>query len=282
MLPRRGRWGLFWGCASFETTGCKVTRRAAPSAASGGYAVLEMDTLETFRLHIVVPPPTRAAGAGGAEGGGGGGGGETRLRELIAAAGLSPLRIDSRPDGVTGAVFSLDAHSTVRRRLAATAPLLLLLPIPAPTFRYFQRRRGSPPTSQSTEDPDVAESPEGTGDVTSGTVAGRDGGGGGGEGGGDGGGPWWRRRLPEEMRRSLLPFQAPRRPMPSRPSMIPSHPVPASSSHVPFLLRPLPLRSLSLITPELTRLVPSPRHVPHTSLCSLLTPPPPPPAALAR
>ena len=182
MLPRRGRWGLFWGCAAFETSGCKFTRRAAPSAAAGGYAVLEMDTPQTFRLHVARPPasatndsPSAQRGSDVAAARHGDVASDAPLRRLIAAAGLAPQRVDRRADGVVGAVFPLDAHAAVRRRIAAAAPRMLLLPVPVPTLRFFQRRRPSPT---------------------------------GGAGGAGGGARWWLRLLPDDIRRSLLPFQA--------------------------------------------------------------------------
>jgi hypothetical protein len=38
MMARRGRYGLFWGCSSYQKTGCKFTRRARPpgSVSAGG------------------------------------------------------------------------------------------------------------------------------------------------------------------------------------------------------------------------------------------------------
>jgi hypothetical protein len=203
MLPRRGRWGLFWGCVAFETTGCKFTRRAAPKALDG-YAILEMETCDTFRLHLsphAIPATDPSSRRASDDGGGGGGstGAEQplmRLQRLLTTAGLTPLRVDRRADGVTGAVFPLDTHSAVRSRLAAAAPRLPLLPVPASTIRYFQRRRPPPLLEEQAAHAGPAQSGSG-------------GGAGGGAGAAAGSGRWWMELLPEEMRRSLLPFQAP-------------------------------------------------------------------------
>ncbi len=52
LLPRRGKWGLFWGCSNWSANGCPETRRARTLGKGHAFVVLEAEAVDAFRLYL--------------------------------------------------------------------------------------------------------------------------------------------------------------------------------------------------------------------------------------
>ena len=92
------------------------------------YAVLEVDTPRTFRLHVATPPASSArattdspSAQRGSEVAAACHASDAPVRRIMAAAGLALQPVDSSADGVVGAVFPLDANASIRHRIAVAA-----------------------------------------------------------------------------------------------------------------------------------------------------------------
>ena len=102
LLPRRGKWGLFWGCSNWSANGCSETRRARTLGKGHAFVVLEAETVDAFRLYLRARAGGGEAGAGASEGRrkrarthghAGGGVGEGRAEEEPGAAGQKRQRL---------------------------------------------------------------------------------------------------------------------------------------------------------------------------------------------
>ena len=90
------------------------------------YAVLEVDTPRTFRLHVATPPASSAttdspSAQRGSDVAAACHASDAPVRRIMAAAGLALQPVDSSADGVVGAVFPLDANASIRHRIAVAA-----------------------------------------------------------------------------------------------------------------------------------------------------------------
>ena len=220
MVPRRGKFGLFWGCSNWqpsktvdgvESEGCKFTKRVRQLSKTHSFVVLEAESVHEFWLYLRtrVPPTQRkrqreksaqpprqrdsqrrrttgekstgaspnvnatpdcpsqqapapaqgrwitalsraakspnpgapldlrnpVASAGGVE--------ESHysVESLVAASGLRPLRMDSRPAGAWGAIFRMREYELVQSTLVqvlAASTDYTLLPIPPSTLQALR------------------------------------------------------------------------------------------------------------------------------------------------
>ena len=115
LLPRRGKWGLFWGCSNWSANGCPETRRARTLGKGHAFVVLEAEAVDAFRLYLRARTGGGAAGVSEGHrksvhthGPSGGAVGEGRAEEGPGAAGQKR----QRPSGGAAAESAADGESS--------------------------------------------------------------------------------------------------------------------------------------------------------------------------
>lgn len=127
LSPRLGKFGIFWGCSSWNTSArCKFTRRVRkPDKSHDSVVVLEAESINEFRLSLRLPPAARGqsrrkrkreprnvatdedSGASQNKDDAGQDPRPLMLQDVVALLGKRPIRLDTRSDGLLGAVYSL-------------------------------------------------------------------------------------------------------------------------------------------------------------------------------
>jgi hypothetical protein len=118
LIPRRGKWGLFWGCSNWSANGCPETRRARTLDKGHAFVVLEAEAVDAFRLYLRARAGGGEAGASASKGSrkrahthgpAGGGVGESRAEEGPGAAGQKRQRL---PSGLAAGESAADGESS--------------------------------------------------------------------------------------------------------------------------------------------------------------------------
>jgi hypothetical protein len=163
LVPRFGKYGLFWGCSQWHEGGgssaCKFTRRPRKVDKGRAVVVLEAESVSEFRLYLRSPPSAQTGRKRKREPIGSsrtGGRGTQRgrvdqeksaqcaltLQDVIAVLDRRPQRLDTRTDGLLGAVYALEDYEVVHHQLTAALTsgehAAVIMPVPLPTLEALR------------------------------------------------------------------------------------------------------------------------------------------------